>query len=196
VASIFDFSSTEASNVTIGGYNTNTGMTPANVDNVFRALASIIRQTFTSALQSFFAGTAALPLANGGTNATDAATARANLGALADTYRDIPYRSVSASTSIVATDRASGIEYTGSGGHTITLDPNATTPIGSSGQIAAIMVLNRGSGSVTLTRGSGVDLRKNGATSSADAVLAAGGVATLLKLANFDVWLVSGSGIS
>lgn len=67
IASIFDWSSTAASNTTIDSIGCNTGMSPGNVDNVLRSMAAIIRQTFSSALQTFLAGTAGLGVASGGT---------------------------------------------------------------------------------------------------------------------------------
>lgn len=92
MASIFDWSSTAASNTTIDGIGCNTGMSPANVDNLFRSVVSIIRQTFAAGLQTFLAGSSALPVANGGTglatltgvakgNGTAAMTAIANASA-------------------------------------------------------------------------------------------------------------------
>ena len=191
MASIFDWSSTESSNVTIGGYNTNTGMTPANVDNVFRAIASIVRQTFSSALQAFLGGTAALPVANGGTGATDAATALSNLGGLADDYRDIPIIVKSGAFTFADNERASGILYNGAAA-AATINPSATTPITRG---AAYPINNVGSGALTITRGAGVNLRKNGETTSSDAVIALGGAATLVNW-DTDYWVITGVGVS
>lgn len=75
MADIFDFSATAANNTTIGGINTNTGMSPGNVDNVFRELAAIIRNTFSAGWQGLFAGTTSgIPVSNGaGTISTKAA---------------------------------------------------------------------------------------------------------------------------
>lgn len=67
MASIFDWSSTAASNTTIDGINSNTGTAPSNVDNLIRSMAAIIRQTFASSLQNFLAGSSGLGVANGGT---------------------------------------------------------------------------------------------------------------------------------
>jgi len=78
--SIFDWSSTEASNTSVSGYNVNTGMSPANVDNALRAIMALCRSTFSSTLQTFLAGTAGLGIANGGTGATTASGARTALG--------------------------------------------------------------------------------------------------------------------
>lgn len=75
MADIFDFSATAANNTTIGGINTATGMSPGNVDNVFRELAAIIRNSFVSSWEGLFAGTTSgIPVSNGsGTISTKAA---------------------------------------------------------------------------------------------------------------------------
>jgi hypothetical protein len=189
--SIFDWSSTEASNTTIGGYGTDTGMSPGNVDNVLRAIASIVRQTFASALQTFLAGSAALPVANGGTAATTAADARIALGALADDYRDLPLVTKSANFTFADSERGGRINYT-STGHTGTLDPEATTAITDG---ATYVVRNAGSGVLTIARGTGVTLKVNGGTTSANASIAVGGIATLIRWGTDD-WTIAGSGVS
>ena len=80
MASIFDFSSTAGSNTTVDGVNISDGMSAKNVDNAIRSLMAIIRQTFSSTLQSFLSGASALGISSGGTGATTAADARTNLG--------------------------------------------------------------------------------------------------------------------
>lgn len=66
MADIFDFSATADNNTTIGGINTATGMSPGNVDNVFRELAAIIRSTFVAGWEGLFAGTTSgIPVSNG-----------------------------------------------------------------------------------------------------------------------------------
>jgi hypothetical protein len=93
---IFDWSATAASNTSCDSISTATGMSPGNVDNVFRSLMRIVRNSFSSALQTFLAGTAALPIANGGTAATSASAALTSLGALSSSYRDLPLTTKSA----------------------------------------------------------------------------------------------------
>lgn len=188
---IFDWSSTASSNTACDSINTNTGMTPANVDNVFRSMMAIIRGTFASALQSFLAGSAPLPVANGGTGATDASGVRTAIGALADTYRDLPITTKTSAFTFADADRATAINYTGSAA-AATINPNATTSITAG---ATIVVRNSGSGALTITRGAGVTLKANGSTTSANAVLAVGGVCTLVKWGTDD-WSVTGSGLS
>lgn len=189
--SLFDWSSTAASNTTLDGINVNTGMSPANVDNAIRSLMALVRSTFSSALQTFLAGTAALPVANGGTGATTASAARTALGALADTYRDLPLTTKTAAFTFADAERGGRINYTGAAA-AATINPNATTSISDG---AVYVIRNAGSGVLSITPGSGVTLKKNGATTSTTASLAVGGVATLIRWATDD-WSITGSGIS
>lgn len=188
---IFDWSTTAASNTTVDGININTGMSPGNVDNALRALMRIVRNSFSSALQSFLAGTAALPVANGGTAGTTAADARTNLGALSSDYRDLPLTTKTGAFTFAEAERGGRINYTG-GAAAATIDPNGSTPITSG---ATYVIRNAGSGAITVTRGSGVTLKVNGGTSSANATIAIGGVATLIKWDTND-WTIAGSGVS
>lgn len=191
MATIFDLFATPSANVTIDGIGTNTGMSPANVDNVFRALAGLIRNSFAAALQSFFAGSASLPIAYGGTAAPDAPTALTNLGGLSSVYRGVPVIPKSEAFAIVDADGGSGYNYTGAAA-ALTLAPNSTTPITPG---AVFMVRNAGSGALTITRGAAVNLYANGSVASADATLAIGGIATI-KSWGVDTYTVSGSGLS
>jgi hypothetical protein len=191
MASIFDWSATDSANTGVSGININTGMDPKNIDNAIRAAMAVIRGSFAAALQNFLAGTAALPVANGGTGGTDSASALAGIGALASTYRDLPISARSAAFAFADSDRATAINYTGAAA-AATINPNATTAITTG---ATIVVRNAGTGALTLTRGSGVTLKKNGSATSADAILAVGGVATLVKWGTDD-WTVTGSSIS
>lgn len=81
MADIFDWSATAASNTTCDGINCNTGMPMGNTDNLFRSIMALVRNSFSSALETFLNGTAALPVANGGSGATSATDARSNLSA-------------------------------------------------------------------------------------------------------------------
>lgn len=190
---IFSLSSTAASNTSIDGISAAEGCAAGNLNNLIRSLAALIRQSFSSVLENFFNGTAALPVANGGTGATSASAARTALGALADTYQDLPVTTQTGAFSFAASMRAGAVNYTGAAA-AATIQPESSVAFSTS-NVAVIVIRNNGSGSLTITRGSGVTLKKNGATTSSDATLAVGGVASLVRWAADD-WSVSGSGVS
>lgn len=187
----FSWSATDSANVSVDGTNVNTGMSPANVDNAFRKIMAACRNSVASALQTFLAGTAPLPIANGGTAATSATAALTALGALGVTYRDLQVISKSAAFTFADSERACLINYSGSAA-AATINPNATTSITTG---ATYVIYNSGTGALTVTRGSGVTLVKNGATSSTDAIIAQGGQATLITIAT-DYWTINGVGVS
>lgn len=192
MASIYDWSTTPASNSSIGGVNVAEGMSPALVDDAIRSMAAIIRQTFDPSLQNFLNNSAQLPIANGGTGAATAVAALAALGGLGIAYRDLPSgNNQSAAFTFADAMRGGGVEYTGAAA-AATLNQYATTPIGVRG---VICVRNNGSGALTITPAGAASLKKNGATSSSSAVLAVGGVATMVQW-NQDDWTITGSNIS
>lgn len=98
-----------------------------------------------------------------------------------------------ATYTFATTDPGKLVRQTAGGTHTYTINPFATTaiPVGS-----VIVIRNAvGAGVLTLSRGAGVALYANGSTTSANASLAAGAVATLVHEAT-DTWLVLGVGVS
>ena len=98
-----------------------------------------------------------------------------------------------ATYTFATTDPGKLVRQTAGGTHTYTINPFATTaiPVGS-----VIVIRNAvGAGVLTLSRGAGVALYGNGSTTSANASLAAGAVATLVHEAT-DSWLVLGVGVS
>jgi len=98
-----------------------------------------------------------------------------------------------ATYTFATTDPGKLVRQTAGGTHTYTVNPFATTaiPVGS-----VIVVRNAvGAGVLTLSRGAGVAFYANGSTTSANASLAAGAVATLIHEAT-DNWLVLGVGVS
>jgi hypothetical protein len=80
---LFDWSTIAGSNITVEGVNISEGCPAANLNDGARGIMAAIRNTFTSALQSFFAGSSTLPIANGGTAGATIIDARTNLGAAA-----------------------------------------------------------------------------------------------------------------
>lgn len=190
--SVYDWSTTAGSNTSVGGVNVAEGMSPALVDDAMRQIMAIVRATFDSSLQSFLANSAQLPIANGGTGAATAAAALTALGGLGIAFQDLPGgNNQSAAFTFADAMRGGGVDYTGAAA-AATINPHSTTAIGVRG---VICLRNSGTGALTVTPGSGVTLKKNGATSSSNATLAVGGVATLIQW-NTDDWSITGSGIS
>jgi hypothetical protein len=191
MSDIWDYSGTPSANTTIEGLNAAPGMTPANVDDVLRAIVAIVRNSLHIDLEPFLKGSAALPLASGGTGATTAGAALTALGGLEDDYRDLQPVVKSAAFAFADADRGKAIRYNGAA-TAATINPNSTTAITSG---AAFVIRNVGSGTLTVTRGSGVSLNVNGANVSSDAALAVGGVATLIRW-GADDWTITGAGLS
>lgn len=191
MAGIHDWSATAGSNTTVGGVGIATGMSPANVDNAIRAVMADVKASIAIALENFLNGTAALPIANGGTGAATEAAAVAALGALEDDYRDLPITTKSGAFTFANSERANGILYTGAAA-AATINKNATTAINTG---AVFVIRNAGSGVLTITKGTDVTLYINGATVAANGSLAIGGVCTLTKWAT-DTWTCVGSGLT
>lgn len=99
MADLFDWSTTAASNTSVDGIGINTNMSIANIDNSFRSIMALIRNSFATALENFLNGTDPLGVANGGTgaatltgilkgNGTGAVTAIATGGSTVKFLRD------------------------------------------------------------------------------------------------------------
>jgi hypothetical protein len=138
-----------------------------------------------------YAVTYPISIANGGTGQTNAAAALVALGGLAASYRNLAPVTETAAFTFADSQCSVGVNYTGAAA-AATIDPHATTAVSVGG---VIPLRNNGTGALTVTPGPGVSLKKNGATVSATAALAIGGVASLIQWAADD-WTISGSGIS
>jgi hypothetical protein len=91
------------------------------------------------------------------------------------------------------TNAMNGLSTNWTGGAAaITIDPEATTALADGW---AHVVRNNGSAAITIHRGAGVSLHVNGATASADATIAVGGVATINRWGDDDFTIV-GPGVS
>lgn len=111
--SLFDWSTTAGSNTTVDGVNIAEGCPAANVNNAIRSTLALIRASFSSGLQTFLDGTAALPVANGGTGGTTAAAARTALGVAASgANTDITSLSAPALGAATATTATGGTNTT------------------------------------------------------------------------------------
>lgn len=191
--SFWSWSTTPNSNSTVGSVNIAENCAAGNVNDAIRQVMALVRSSFSSALQGFLAGTSALPIANGGTGATSAAGALGSLGGLSSAYQDLPITTQTGAFSFVATMRGGAVNYIGAAA-SATIQPDASQPFGTS-NVAAIVIRNNGTGALTVARGAGVSLKKNGGTTSADATIAVGGTATLIRWAADD-WTIAGTGVS
>lgn len=192
MAGIFAWSTSAGSNTTIGGVSVAEGMSPALVNNAIRQVAAEVAVSFSdSALETFFNGSAPLPVAKGGTGGATASAALSALGALSTTYRDLPVTAQTGAFSFSDSMRGTVQRYSGAAA-SLTIPANATTAINTGG---VIVVYNRGSGSLTTTKAVGVSVRIAGLSTDADVTIAANGYATFIKT-DTNEWVVVGSGVS
>lgn len=107
-------------------------------------------------------------------------------------YRGAPILGQDAAYTFVLLDSGKTILHTSAGAHTWTIPTNAAVnfPNGT-----AIVLLNTGSGAVTISRSAGVALRIGGSSVDADRTLGQHGIATLFK-ADVNSWYITGSGVS
>lgn len=194
MSDIWDYSGTPSANTSLEGTNVAPGMSPANVDDAIRILTAIVRNSLHVDLETFLKGTAALPVASGGTGATTAAAALAALGGLEDDFRDLQPISKTAAFAFADADRGKRINYQGAATVAATINANATTPI-TEGAVFVVRNSHLSAGSLLVSPAVGVSLLKNGAIASSAATLAPGGVASLIRW-GVDEWTITGSGIS
>lgn len=115
-----------------------------------------------------------------------------NTTALDPSYKGLVPTTKNAAFSFADANNGRALDLTGAGTYVGTIEPNADVAL-SPGW--AVVLRNSGTAAKTIARGAGVALYKNGATASADAVLAPGGIATLQRWAA-DVFTISGPGVS
>lgn len=173
-------------NTSINGVDISENCAAAGYNDALRQIMADIATWTTT-----YAVTYPITIANGGTGQTTAAAALTALGALASTYRDLAPVTETAAFTFADSMCSKGVNYTGTTA-AATVDPHGTTAVAVGG---VIPLRNNGTGVLTVTPGPGVSLKKNGATTSATAALAVGGVATLVQWVADD-WSISGSGIS
>lgn len=106
--------------------------------------------------------------------------------------RSAPGNSQDADYTMVLLDSGKTLLHTSATPHAWTIPPNSSVayPVGT-----VIIVVNTGSGAVTVTRGLGVALRISGSSTDKNVSLAQHGVATLIKV-DTNSWYISGGGIS
>lgn len=104
-------------------------------------------------------------------------------------FRGLPTVSIDADRTFAAKDAGKCIRLTGTTARTWTIPPGVLGV----GQV--IVLRNAGTAALSISRGSGVELRLAGLATNANRSLAAQGYATLYQEAT-NIWLISGSGVS
>lgn len=173
--------STARANLALGTSATvNTGTSGANVPLLNGANTWAALQTFTSG--ATFSGTNEVRLSNTPTtlNTDDAG------------YRGVPQNIQNSAYTLLISDAGQMVINTGASAHPVTVPPNGTLafPIGT-----AIVLVNDGTGAVTITQGSGVVIVWVPAGTTGNRVLSQYGMATLVKVGT-DRWYLSGSGLT
>lgn len=107
-------------------------------------------------------------------------------------YRDLPQNVKNQAYTLALADAGGEVIKTDTTAYAWTIPPNSAVafPIGT----MITLRVKSGTGVITITRGSGVVLRKAGAATDANVALAVWGLATLKKEAA-DEWVVSGTGV-
>jgi hypothetical protein len=132
-----------------------------------------------------------LAIVDGGTGASSASTALANLGGLSSIYQRLPQVSKSVAFDIDTTMDGGHVRYTGSAA-AATIQPNGTINMP---RDAIVLLVNDGSGALTITRGAGVALVWAASGADANRQLAVGGMASIIQVAT-NRWFISGTGLS
>jgi hypothetical protein len=133
------------------------------------------------------------PLNKAGDTATNLLIANSTIAATSAGYLGAPVNEQDASYVLVLSDAGKMIRTTNGSASTITIPPSSSVawPVG-----AAIVLRNAGAGTVTVTRGSSVILIGAGTNTNKDWSLGAYGMATIIRDASNDSWVISGVGVS
>ena len=125
-------------------------------------------------------------------NITSAGNITGNTAGFAIGYRDIPQVSFTANATIAATDAGKHYYSTLATANALTIANNTSVSwtVGT-----AITVVNRGSGNIIITQGSGVSLYLAGNSTPANRTVTTYGMATLLNVAA-NIWMINGTGVS
>jgi hypothetical protein len=173
-------------NVTINGINIGEGMARADMNNALRQMMADIYDWTAS-----YSVSTPISIANGGTGQTTAPLALAALGGLGTAYQRLPQVAKSAAFSFTTDMDGGHVRYTGAAAPA-TIDPNATTNFP---RDAVVLLVNDGSGALTVTRGAGVALIWAASGADANRTLAVGGMATIIQVAT-NRWFISGAGLT
>jgi hypothetical protein len=115
-----------------------------------------------------------------------------NTAGFAIGYLNIPQVSFAANATIAATDAGRHYYSTSASNLTLTIANNTSVSwaVGT-----AITVVNRGTGNITVARGTGVSLYLAGNSSTANRTVSTYGMATLINV-EANVWMINGTGVS
>lgn len=183
---VSDYNSNPALNTAVGGIDISEGSPASGYNDALRAIMADIRSWTDGQGVTY-----PIAVTKGGTGAITAPLALAALGGLGIAYQGLPQVAKSAAFSLTLDMSGGHVRFTGSAA-AATINPNSTTafPVG-----AVVLLVNDGSGALTITRGAGVALVWASSGSDANRALAVGGMASMLQVAT-DRWFVSGAGLS
>jgi hypothetical protein len=117
----------------------------------------------------------------------------ANVTSYSIGYRQIPQNSQSTSYTLVNSDEAKHIYFTGNSNANITIPVDGSTTGGNFSVGSAITIINHGTANLTVTHAGSLFFAGN--TTSASRVLSSKGVAAVLKVAA-NIWYISGGGVT
>ena len=183
---VSNYKTNPAFNTSINGTDISENAAAAGYNDALRQIMADIA-TWTTA----YAVTYPIAINKGGTGAATAPLALAALNGLDASYQRLPQVPKSASFALSLDMDGGHVRYTGAAG-TATINPNATTAFP---RDAALVLVNDGSGALSIARGAGVALIWAASGSDANRSLAVGGMATLIQVAT-NRWFISGAGLS
>jgi hypothetical protein len=181
------YSTDPAENTSISGIDIAENCDAANLNDALRQIMADLKTFYNT----YVGISLPLAIASGGTGATDATDALSNLGALGVAFKHLPQSAQTGAFAFSLAQDGGHIYYSG-GAAAATIPANSSVAF----QVGTIIVVvNDGSGALTLTRGGGVSLKWANTGANADRALAVGGVASLIKVGT-DAWFVSGAGLT
>jgi hypothetical protein len=159
------------------------------------APTSIAANSITSAMLQAGVAVANIgytPLNKAGDTATNLLISATSLSPTSAGYLGAPVNEQDANYTLVLADAGRMVRANNAGAMAYTI-PASTFPLG-----ATLLIRNcTGSlGVLTITRGSGVVLVGAGGTTNKDWALAVGGIASIIREASNDTWVVTGTGLS
>jgi len=133
------------------------------------------------------------PVNKAGDTATNLALAITAPASASAGYLGAPVNEQDASYTLALSDAGKTVRCVNASGVTYTLNAFSSVafPVGT-----AIVIRNAGAGAITLTRGAGVILIMAGTNTNKDYTIAGYGLATIVRDAGNDSWVISGVGVS